>query len=175
MRCRARYICYLGANMRVWTYPRCRHLSPVRAAVYHKPSDNLLEQCIQTAPAILRFYYKLPLILMFRMVDIISWENMCEHMGTIQFLYVSRAMHKYCIKYVQWYPEHCVFMRITKMRKWQLQKLTRYSIIFLMCIRHITLCVISLISYMLTTVQSYVGACSWCKPFTLSQMIIHPS
>ena len=58
---------------------------------------------------------------MSRIVDIICRVNMCVNMGTIQYLYVSRAMHKYCRKYAQWYPEHCVFMRITNMRKWQFQ------------------------------------------------------
>ena len=45
---------------------------------------------------------------MFRMVDIISRVNMCVNMRTIQYLYVSGAMHIYCIKYAKLHPEHCV-------------------------------------------------------------------
>ena len=37
-------------------------------------------------------------------------------------------MHKYCIKYAQLYPEHCVFRRITEMRKWQLQNQIWYNV-----------------------------------------------
>ena len=76
---------------------------------------------------------------MFRIVDIICRVNMCVNLETIQYFYVSRAMHKYCIKYAQLYPEHCVFMRIAEMRKWQLQNQIQYNVPYVY-MTHYTVC-----------------------------------
>ena len=73
---------------------------------------------------------------MLRVVDIICRVNMCVSMETIQYFYVSRAMHKCYIKYAQLYPEHSVFMPVTEMRKWQLQNQIQYNVPYVYMTHH---------------------------------------